>query len=112
MDSPVLTYVIERHLVCELQARALNIFNFTDVSSRCAGALTEHGMLPVIVDLGKVTMIDSVGVGLLARMKKQLEEKGVSMSICNVTEGVSQVFRLLDIQRQFDVYATLHEAAV
>ena len=102
---------MNRHLVCEILADALTIFNFTDISSRCSNALEGHGVRSVIVDLGKVEMIDSVGVGLLARMKKHIEEKGARMAICGVTESVQQVFRLLDFHRQFDIYSTVSEAA-
>ena len=111
MNSPVKTYSLNRHLVCEIHSNALTIFNFNEISSLCSGTLKEQGVRSVIVDLGKVEMIDSVGVGLLARMKKHLEEKGTRMSICCVTDGVHQVFRLLDFHRRFDIYPTVHEAA-
>lgn len=111
MNSIVTTYALNHHLVCEIRSNALTIFNFNEISSLCSNTLKEHGVRSVIVDLGKVEMIDSVGVGLLARMKKHLEEKGARMSICCVTEGVHQVFKLLDFHRRFEIYSTVHEAA-
>lgn len=111
MSNPVTTYVEKGHLVCEIQEEALNIFNFSVISSRCSEALVANGSVSMILDMRKVEMIDSVGVGLLVRLRKTIEEKGAKFSICGISPGVDQVFKLFDFHRQFNIYPTVRDAA-
>lgn len=111
MSDPVTTYVQKGHLVCQIQEDALNIFNFSVISSRCSDAMVTNGSSSVILDMTKVDMIDSVGVGLLVRLRKTIEEKGAKFSICGISPGVDQVFKLFDFHRQFNIYPTVKDAA-
>jgi len=112
MRSHTSIYPIGSYLVCEIQADSLDIFNFGEISSECTSAFDRFGNTPVVVDLSRVELIDSMGVGLLARMKKHLGERGISMSISGPGENVLKVFELLNFRDQFSIFPTVREAVV
>ena len=65
-----------------------------DVLGRCTA---------VEIDLGDVTFIDSSGLGALVRMRKEADDKQVSLWLTNVTAATDRLLRLTGLIEFFDI---------
>ena len=63
------------------------------------GAYTESELsqvspgMSVVIDLARVTFVDSTGIGLMLRFKKNLKRRDVALKFINVSGSVLNVFR-------------------
>jgi len=63
------------------------------------GAYTESELsqvtpgMSVVIDLSRVTFVDSTGIGLMLRFKKNLKRRDVALKFINVSGSVLNVFR-------------------
>ena len=74
--------------------------NAPDLAAQGAWALAQAPDRPLIVDLGQVEFIDSVGLGALIELKRRAGELGTSMMLADVTEPARKVIAvtgLLDV---------------
>jgi anti-anti-sigma factor len=46
-----------------------------------------------VVDLSRVTFVDSTGIGLMLRFKKNLQRRDISLKFANPTASVRNVLR-------------------
>ncbi len=66
-----------------------------------AGLETSNG---VLVDLSRVTYIDSTGLGVLVGAYKQLSESGGRLAVCGGPSHVRKVFQISGIEQLVPVY--------
>ena len=64
-------------------------------SPELRSALTDHEAPKLILDLRKVTFIDSSGLGVIVGQQKRSQEDGHTFSVA--VEGASAVQRILDL---------------
>ena len=64
-----------------------------------------------VVDLGKVSFVDSAGLGALVRLYKRVRLGEGDVRLANVSPGVMQVLDLTRLSRVFDTFPTSQEAA-
>src|SRR6185295_389242 len=57
----------------------------------------------VVLDFGRVSMIDASGLGLMLSLHKQAEAKGVGLKLMNVSKFVKQVFEVTRLDTVFEV---------
>jgi len=62
-----------------------------------------HRCTAVEIDLGDVTFIDSSGLGALVRMRKEADDKQVSLCLTNVSAATDRLLRLTGLIRFFDI---------
>lgn len=72
--------------------------------------LTDSGKTRVAVDLGKVTLIDSTGVGVLISLFKRARAAGGAVHFAALGGQPKEIFRLLRLDRSLDLHPTLDEA--
>ncbi|MBK8480873.1 MAG: STAS domain-containing protein [Proteobacteria bacterium] len=65
----------------------------------------------VVCDLRSLETIDSSGVGAIISLFKRLRLKGGDLRIARLRGQPKEIFRLLRLDRAFDLYETLEEAA-
>jgi anti-sigma B factor antagonist len=58
----------------------------------------------VIIDLTKISFIDSSGLGFLVNMCKQMRKSGKQILISGLRENVMQLFRLTGVAKYFDIF--------
>jgi anti-sigma B factor antagonist len=63
-----------------------------------------------VVDLAGVTLIDSSGVGSLIAFFKRLRSVGGDVKISGLAAQPKEIFRLLGLERAFDILPTVEEA--
>ena len=72
--------------------------------------ITDSGKTRVAVDLGKLTLIDSTGVGVLISLFKRARAAGGAVHFAALGGQPKEIFRLLRLDRSLDLHPTLDEA--
>lgn len=87
---------------------AENAPNFEDEckASIAAGATT------LVVDLGGLAYVSSMGLRSFVAIGKTLQSKGGALRICRMTGLVKQVFEITGLIRSFPVYESLDAALI
>jgi len=73
-------------------------------------AIGDSGVKKLVVDLSRLTLIDSSGVGVLISLFKRLRAAGGQVCFAGVQGQPKEVFRLLRLDRSLDLCATIDEA--
>ncbi len=71
--------------------------------------LQASGSRHVVVDLAKVSFIDSTALGVLVGAQRGLDP-GVKLAIACAEENVLRIFELTGLDSMFEIVPTLHDA--
>ncbi|HEX5135793.1 MAG TPA: STAS domain-containing protein [Planctomycetota bacterium] len=55
----------------------------------------------VVVDLGAVTFIGTLGIGLIVSTREQLEDRGLTLKLSNVPEFIEKTFKVMSLTEVF-----------
>ncbi|HEX8954184.1 MAG TPA: STAS domain-containing protein [Polyangia bacterium] len=72
--------------------------------------LSDAGKTRVAVDLGRLTLIDSTGVGVLISLFKRARAAGGAVHFAAIGGQPKEIFRLLRLDRSLDLHPTLADA--
>jgi len=72
-------------------------------------ALIDEGNMDIVIDLSKVTFIDSSGLGALVSILKRIGTKG-EIRLCGLRENIKSLFQLTRLDKVFTIYLTKEEA--
>ncbi len=72
--------------------------------------LVAHRKIKVIFDLRELTLIDSSGVGAIVSLFKRVRMLGGDVKIACLANQPKEIFRLLRLDRAFDLFETVEEA--
>jgi len=73
-----------------------------DVVARAANLLTHHPPgVPLIVDLGEVTFLDSSGLSALVRLRRAAEAQGSQVLLRDVPQRVTVLLELAGLAEYF-----------
>ena len=64
----------------------------------------------VIFDLKELTLIDSSGVGAIVSLFKRVRMLGGDVKIARLANQPKEIFRLLRLDRAFDLFETIEDA--
>ena len=64
----------------------------------------------IVLDMSKVTFIDSAGLGALLSAMKQITAIGGSLRLAGLNNDVLTLFRLVRMNRVFEIFDTIEEA--
>ncbi|WP_146900573.1 STAS domain-containing protein [Cellulomonas aerilata] len=87
-----------------------------DIDVHTVGLLRDHLGPPVeagrdlVVDLSRVTFLDSTGLGVLVTARKKADVRGGRMQLVVAGERVMKVFRITALTRLFTIHPTLETA--
>jgi anti-sigma B factor antagonist len=71
--------------------------------------LVETGHADIVIDLSKVTLIDSSGLGVLVSIMKKIGEKG-EIRLCGLRDNIKSLFQLTRLDKVFAIYHSQAEA--
>jgi len=82
-----------------------------NIVASMAKSLKEE-MLPLLkeefneftIDLDEVSSIDSSGVGVLIAAQNDLKKKNAQLTVINVSEPILKMFRIMRLDRHFNVH--------
>ncbi len=72
--------------------------------------LVEGGKYYLLLDLEKLTYINSTGLGLLMATFRQVRQHGGDLVIAKMSDKITNIFNLLGFSRLISTYATEEEA--
>ena len=70
----------------------------------------QHGVRVLVVDLSRVTFLDSTGLGVLVTAMKRIDAHGGRMQLVVNGDRVMKVFRITALTRLFTIHPTLETA--
>ncbi len=95
-------------VVVRLPGDVLDAGNSKEFSRDVSSFLKENGK--VVFDMSQVQFVDSSGCGALMSCLRKLNSQGGELKFCHVTKPVSTLFRLIRMNRIFDIFETREEA--
>lgn len=96
--------------VLELNGRLWGGTDGEDELSEKLRSLQSEGFKKVVLDMGKVTLMNSSGLGsLIAGMKRLREDKG-DMKLANLSERVGSLLSITKLIQVFETFDTSEEA--
>jgi anti-sigma B factor antagonist len=64
----------------------------------------------IVLDMSKVTFVDSAGLGALLSAMKQITTIGGSLRLADLNDDVLTLFRLVRMNRVFEIFDNVEEA--
>ena len=80
-----------------------------DFEKTCRTSIAE-GHTGLVVDLGELTYVSSMGLRSFISIAKILKEKGGALRICHLKGLVRQVFEITGLMELFSVYESVEAA--
>ncbi|MCU1308760.1 MAG: anti-sigma-factor antagonist [Acidobacteriaceae bacterium] len=68
------------------------------------------GQPHIVVEMSKVTSLDSSGIGVLVRSLTQVKQQGGSLKLVAVPHAASQTLKITGVLRLFEVFPKLDDA--
>lgn len=90
-------------IVLELRGR-LTLGPETEALREKIRRLTESGYTRIVVDLGEVTYIDSVGLSTFVGAYATVRKAGGSLKLASLTKRVRDLIQITRLSMVFDVY--------
>lgn len=97
--------------VLEMAGRIILGNSSRDVELKLAEVLAA-GSRKVIFDLGKITILDSTGIGILVVCQGKVGKVGGKLHIAAATGFVEETLRSTNVDKILHLYPTVSEAAV
>jgi anti-sigma B factor antagonist len=95
--------------ILELKGKMMGGPETIEVHQRIKDLVT-NGVKKVIVDLGKVTWMNSSGIGVLMSSLSTVRSAGGELKIARATDKVQSLFIVTKIITTFDSYESVDEA--
>lgn len=64
----------------------------------------------LVLDMSNITFVDSAGLGVLLSTMKQIDSIGGSLCLASLHEEVLTLFRLVRMNRIFEIFGSVEEA--
>ena len=85
--------------------------NAPQFEQRCRACIAE-GHTVIVVDLGELTYVSSMGLRSFVSLGKTLQDKGGALRICRLNGLVKQVFEITGLLGSFPVYESVEAALI
>ncbi len=72
--------------------------------------LPAEGIKKVIIDLGKVSYLNSTALGVLISAHATFTKAGGKIVLANLTKGIENIFIITKLTLIFDIYSSVDEA--
>lgn len=82
-----------------------NVRNFKE-----AVAETLESRDKIVMDLGNLEFIDSVGLGALVTCLKRVRQRQGEIKLCRLSDSVGHLFHLVKLERVFQIFDSLDAA--
>jgi anti-anti-sigma factor len=92
-----------------LVAGRMDAENAPQFEQQCRACIAE-GLIGLVVDLGGLTYVSSMGLRTFISVGKTLQEKGGALRLCRLNGLVKQVFEITGLLGSFPVYESVEAA--
>ncbi|MCB1143540.1 MAG: STAS domain-containing protein [Leptospiraceae bacterium] len=91
------------HKIYELVG-SLDIYSASKMKKEINAVLDEDDIDSLVLDMSKVTHMDSSGIALIANLQKKMKTAGSKFALLNVTNDIMAVLRLSSLDNFFTIY--------
>lgn len=85
--------------------------NAPQFEQQCRASIAE-GLTGLVVDLGELKYISSMGLRSFVSLGKELQTKGGAVRLCRLNGLVKQVFEITGLLSSFPVYESVEAALI
>jgi anti-anti-sigma factor len=85
--------------------------NAPQFEEQCRACIAD-GHRGLVVDLGELTYVSSMGLRSFISVAKTLQDNGGALRLCRLTGLVKQVFEITGLLRSFPVYESVDAALI
>jgi len=85
--------------------------NAPHFEQKCRACIAE-GLTGLVVDLGELAYVSSMGLRSFISIAKMLQDKGGALRICRLKGLVKQVFEITGLLEMFRVYESVEAALI
>jgi anti-sigma B factor antagonist len=71
---------------------------------------TEHQKNALIINLEKVTYLNSTALGVLISAHTNFVKRGAKIGLCNISKSIENIFVITKLTLVFNIYESLEEA--
>lgn len=88
----------------------------TILNEECGGLLKavepllEKGRLRYVFDMSQATFLNSVNIAAIIATRNRIAAAGGKVAVSNLADNIKAVFRILKLERLFDLNLTLDQA--
>ncbi len=87
----------------------LDVSNVPDLQ-KAFEKILRGGHTKIVIDLDKVTYMDSSALGVLVNGLKEIRKQNGTLKIANLTGNVERIFKLTRLIKFFETYPSIEEA--
>jgi anti-sigma B factor antagonist len=95
--------------VLEMSGRIVLGNNSRDVELKLAEILRENGK-KIIFDIGRITLVDSTGIGILVVCQGKINKVGGALRIAGATGFVDDTLKITNVDKILHLYPTVADA--
>jgi len=88
----------------------LALDNSSKLRDRISELAKRHDLKKIVLDLGKLTYIDSSGIGTLVTSKTALRKNGTDLVLAQLTEKAQALVQITKLYTVFDVRDSVEQA--
>ncbi len=92
-----------KHKIFELVG-SLDIYSASKMKKEINAVVDEEEIESLVLDMAKVTHMDSSGIALLANLQKKMKTEGSKFALLNVTNDIMAVLKLSSLDNFFTIY--------
>jgi anti-anti-sigma factor len=92
-----------KHKIFELVG-SLDIYSASKMKKEINAVVDEQEIESLVLDMAKVTHMDSSGIALLANLQKKMKTEGSKFALLNVTSDIMAVLKLSSLDNFFTIY--------
>jgi anti-anti-sigma factor len=97
-----------KHKIYELVG-SLDIYSASKMKKEINTVIDDEEIESLILDMSKVTHMDSSGIALIANLQKKMKTAGSKFALLKVTNDIMAVLRLSSLDNFFTIYASENE---
>ena len=106
-------YIIKdrgKFISIEILNEKLDLFDTPDILTGIETTLKKLEFPDCLIDLSRISLIDSTGIGLLIALQNMLSKNSSRLAITGVTERVAEIFRITKMGTYFKIFESMEEA--
>jgi anti-sigma F factor antagonist len=97
-------------LVITIEEPHLDAASAPYIKTKISDLVSSYKLKDLVLNLEKVTFIDSSGIGALIGLEKEIQKLGGDMKLCHMTNTVRTIFEMVQLHRIFEVYPSQQHA--
>jgi anti-anti-sigma factor len=102
--------VTNQVLVITIPEDKLDASNAQGTKTKMTELFASYQLPRVVLNLERLSFIDSVGLGVLISLVKSVREKGGDLKLASMTKSVRSIFELVRLHKLFESYPSDKDA--